>query len=493
MDQSSAWEKLYRGPSSPLSPDASLLAFLAEHYWGKEDVKFLDLGCGISNNTLFLASKGFNVVAVDYSMAACQRLAYNLVGQCKDLVRIQHADVTKIRFEPSSFDCVLAINLFDYLESDEAYSLALTIRDWLKPDGRLFAKMLAQDPPEQIRHQDVKWWIYSPKEMSQLFVGYDAHHRPETQYLEGLAVNNWIISATKDEIVIGDELKATRIYYQAEKTQMWRRLATDRKHKLPDVAQLEIPHLVQFEPHKGRCAIVGGAPTIKDHIEELKTFTGDDIIISLNGAHDFLIKNGVIPNIHVLFEIDLEKAEDSCGGPPHKDVRYYICSLCNQSIFDQLKDYKKVLWHCFDEDLEYQESITKLFPGEPVIRSSHVTFFRALSIALTLGFQQFDIFSCDCSFEGENTHYDGYHSDGKEMKLTVAVGMVDKYRLFKTTPSLSHIANEFIRFCDAYQPALDLKVHGDGLLRHLHQSKYPDSYDMKLDRNMEATQFLVNS
>src|SRR5882672_1286279 len=493
MDQSLAWENIYKGPSSPMDPSGAFLAFLAKHYWGEESLEFLDLGCGISNNALFLASKGYKVTAVDYSMSACQKLYYNLIGNHKELIRVMHADATKLKFEPASFDCILAVNLFDYLDLDEACSITRVARDWLKPNGRLFARMLAQDLPEQVRHRGVEWKVYSPQEMSQLFIGYDAHHRPETQYLEGLAVNNWIISATKDEIILGDELKATRIYYQADKTETWNRLATERRSKLEDIAKLDVPHLVQFPPHLGRCAIVGAAPSIKDHIEELKTFTDDDIIISLNGAHDFLIKHGIIPNIHILFEIDLQKAEDSCGGPPHKDVYYYICSICDQAIFKQLEGYKKVLWHCFDEDPRYQASVTKLFPNEPIIGGSHVTFFRALNIALTLGFGKFEVFSCDCSFEGENTHYDGYHTDGKEMKLKVAVGAVNKHRMFQTTPSLSHIANEFIRFCDAYQPELDLKVHGDGLLRHLHQSKYPDSYDMKLERNMEATQFLVQN
>src|SRR5260370_27742443 len=118
-------------------------------------------------------------------------------------------------------------------------------RDWLKPNGRLFARMLAQDLPEQVRPRGIEWKLYSPQEMSQLFIGYDAYHRPETSYLEGLAVNNWIISATKDEIQLGDELKVTRIYYQADKTETWNRLLTDRRSKLDKVATLSITRLLQ--------------------------------------------------------------------------------------------------------------------------------------------------------------------------------------------------------------------------------------------------------
>src|SRR5258708_4885681 len=105
MDQSSAWENIYKGPSSPMDPSAAFLAFMAEHYWGQENLEFLDLGCGGSSNSLFLASKGYKVTAVDYSLTACQKLWYNLIGQYKELIRVKVDDVTKLKLEPASFDC----------------------------------------------------------------------------------------------------------------------------------------------------------------------------------------------------------------------------------------------------------------------------------------------------------------------------------------------------------------------------------------------------
>ncbi len=278
---------------------------------------------------------------------------------------------------------------------------------------------------------------------------------------------------------MNDQVVLKNIYYDADKTEAWRDLIKGRQSRLEYAAKQQIIHLTELVPHNGRCAIVGAAPSIKDHIEELKTFTNEDMIVSLNGAHNFLIENGITPRIHILFEIDLERVEQSTGGPPHKDVYYYICSHCNQSIFEQLRGCHRVLWHCFDEPPEYQGLIAKLFPKEFMVGGGFVTFFRAVNIAATLGFRNFDLFGCDCSFEGESTHFEGYQSKNAEIKMRVAAGTKDSYRMFNTTPSLSFLASEIIRFCDTQQRGISLKVHGDSLLRHLHQMEYPRLYEQK--------------
>jgi hypothetical protein len=158
-----------------------------------------------------------------------------------------------------------------------------------------------------------------------------------------------------------------------------------------------------------------------------------------------------------------------------------VCSHCNQSVFRQLENYHRVLWHCFDEPPEYQALIAKLFPGEFMVGGGFVTFFRAINIASILGYRNFHLYGCDCSFDGNNTHLDGYHNMNKEVRLIVAAGTVDNHRVFHTTPSLSFLASEVIRFCDTNQRGLHLKVHGDGLLRHLHQMEYPEVYSEKED------------
>jgi len=277
-------------------------------------------------------------------------------------------------------------------------------------------------------------------------------------------------------LVADGTLELKSIYYDADKTEQWRELIKNRQQYLEYAATLEIPHLVELMPHNGKCAIVGAAPSIKNHLDEIKKFQGIDLIISLNGAHKFLIENNIVPKIHVLFEVDLENVETSTGNPPHEDVYYYICSHCQESLFKQLEGYHRVLWHCFDEPPEYQALIAKLFPDEFMIGGGFVTFFRALNIASILGYRHFELFGCDCSFEGEDTHYVGYQTKNSEVKMTVAAGTKDNYRVFTTTPSLSYLASEIIRFCDTNQRGIEIVVRGDGLLKYLHKTEYSDLY-----------------
>jgi len=280
-------------------------------------------------------------------------------------------------------------------------------------------------------------------------------------------------------LVADGSLELKTIYYDADKTEQWRELVKNRQNCLEYAAKFKIPHLVQLEPHDGKCAIVGAAPSIKNHLDEVKEFKDIDLTISLNGAHNWLVEHGITPRIHILFEVDLEKVEESTGGPPHRDVYYYVCSHCQPSIFKQLKGYHRVLWHCFDEPPDYQALVARLFPGEFMIGGGFVTFFRAINIATILGYRKFDIYGCDCSYEGETVHYEGYHNSSREPKMIVAAGTKEQYRVYNTTPSLSFLASEFIRFCDTNNRGLDIRVHGDGLMRHLHQTEYPEQYHLK--------------
>jgi uncharacterized Rossmann fold enzyme len=80
---------------------------------------------------------------------------------------------------------------------------------------------------------------------------------------------------------------------------------------LRQAATLAIPHLRLLPSHPGTAAVVGAAPTVgafKGQLEKIKA--GEfNVVASVNGAHNWLIEQGIIPNIHVVFESDLEDVE----------------------------------------------------------------------------------------------------------------------------------------------------------------------------------------
>jgi hypothetical protein len=160
-------------------------------------------------------------------------------------------------------------------------------------------------------------------------------------------------------------------------------LIVNRIERMEYAAKQNARRLPHIEAHNGRCIIVGAAPSIKDCLDEVRELMKDrlTILMSVNGAHKYLIDHGIIPNMHVLFEIDMKRFEEYTGGKPHKDVYYYMCSHLAQSMFDELKDHHKVIWHYYDEDPEYQRNLMRIFPGEFMIQGGYMTFFRTLTVA----------------------------------------------------------------------------------------------------------------
>ncbi len=252
--------------------------------------------------------------------------------------------------------------------------------------------------------------------------------------------------------------------------------------RLKRASKLEIPHLPEFKPHEGVCAIVGGGPSVKAHLNQIESIKAGplNLVMPINGAHAWLLEHNVTPTIQVVFESDLKDVKMALGGPPYKGVTYYICSHCNPFIFRQLGNFRQVLWHAFCPPQGYQRAIAKYFPNEFMVAGGYSTFFRVLNIAIILGYREFDLFGCDSSFEA-SSHVDGYARANIEPKVKVwGLDPNDgSVKPFTTQGGLAFQATEFVKFCTANQAGLRLRVHGDGLLHYLHQARYPEQYQQE--------------
>ena len=252
--------------------------------------------------------------------------------------------------------------------------------------------------------------------------------------------------------------------------------------RIEAASKLDIPHLFEVPAHKGRAVIVGAGPSTALHLDTLQgCLSPHTCLFSLNGAHQWLVETDLIPNIHVLFEHDVDDTVTSLGGPPNLETTYYLASHSDERVFAQLKGHKRVLWHANIPIDGYHEAIAKYFPGEFMISGGYATFFRTLGIAMVLGFRNFDIFGVDSSFE-KDSHLDGYKTSNIEKCINVwGVDPRDKTtRKFNTHGGLAFQADEFMKFCSSYHQDIRLRVHGDSLLRYLHESRYSDEYKQLL-------------
>lgn len=269
------------------------------------------------------------------------------------------------------------------------------------------------------------------------------------------------------------------VEFKIEKVVAWEEWRHECLPRLRYAKELKIPHLPQLLPHNGKCAIVGAGPSVTKFVDQIREIGRGplNILMSVNGAHEWLRKQGIVPNIHVIFENDLEEAKTALGGEPVKGTTYYIASHCARPVFTQLKNYKRVLYHAFLSPQEYQRAIARYFPGEFMVAGGYATMFRSLTIAIILGYRDFDLFGIDSSFE-ESSHLDGYAIANREPKVTIWGADPEHKNLkkFTTQGGLAYQANEFIEYCKANQANLRLRVHGDGLLRYVHESRYPEQY-----------------
>ena len=236
-------------------------------------------------------------------------------------------------------------------------------------------------------------------------------------------------------------------------------------------------------PRMGRAIIVGGAPSIADELETIRALATDpdNAVFAVNWSHTWLINNGVIPKGCVLFEIDTEP--ESVLKAAHKDVTYYICSHCSNKTFDDLANFKRILWHSPPNSPGEKEVAEELFKDATEIGGGVGTFTRTLSIVLALGFRSIELFGCDSSFpdDSESTHVKGYETanrvDTDAFYVYAKQKSTEKIRRFKTVGYLALQVEEFKEYCRVNHHMFALRVHGDSLLRYAHSMQYPNQYE----------------
>jgi hypothetical protein len=194
-------------------------------------------------------------------------------------------------------------------------------------------------------------------------------------------------------------------------------------------------------------------------------------LISVSGAHDFLRKHNVTPDMHV-----------ECDPRPHKTrtmrklsrkTKYVMASCCHPDVIDALAGYDLTLWHLYNgpESLEIRdiksEEAAAMIPGGGSVG------LRTITLLYFLGYRNFIIHGMDCSFDGDE-HHAGPHA-GKAPKVidvNPACKIGDKHvksdRWFKTSPVFVSYANHILKDLRIGRyPACNFYWYGDGLFQEM--------------------------
>lgn len=217
------------------------------------------------------------------------------------------------------------------------------------------------------------------------------------------------------------------------------------------------------EPHDGVMAIVGNGPSLTETFEELRD--KDWFILSVNGAHDFLIERGIEPDGWAFIEVD-RWGEPLCV-LPSRQCTYYIASQCHPEIFESLSDRNIVLWHLWQDIGEAE--LLKQYESLPLlIGGGTAPTLRAINLGMVLGYRKFEMFGVDGSYlENSHASVTGQRFDWKDHS---DLDVICAGRRFLTKGYLAHQARDFDLFYRRHGHLFDMNFHGDGLIPHIHRT-----------------------
>ena len=105
--------------------------------------RVLEVAAGTGLVTTTLAACAQDVVATDYSVPMLARLKERIRDEGLQNVRCEHADIYALRFDPETFDAVVATNVLHIVPDTQAALVAL--RRVLRPGGRMVVPAYCHD------------------------------------------------------------------------------------------------------------------------------------------------------------------------------------------------------------------------------------------------------------------------------------------------------------------------------------------------------------
>lgn len=234
-----------------------------------------------------------------------------------------------------------------------------------------------------------------------------------------------------------------------------------------------IPGFQEVKGHENPIALVGGGPSIKKELENIKKFQAKGYpIIACGSSHDWLIENGVIPTYCAV--CDPDPVSIHYLKLKNKRVKYLIAYSCDEKILDYLSDQEVYLWHCHSDDA-YKALEEELKDNYVAICGGCTVSLRAISMAIMFGYTNHHYWGMDsCLGEDEAHHAYEFATDEEKWQID----KVYKLKIGKDTPRSKIYsclgyqlaqAYHFHQYYTNYNKVFTPTFHGEGLLTDLMQ------------------------
>lgn len=185
-----ASELIWGAPPNPV---------IVEHVASLPHGRALDLGCGEGRHSLWLATRGWEVVGIDFSEVAldkARRIAAQAPSRSRDRLRYVRADVTADSFE-GEYDLILSA--FLHFPPPQRKALLDRAINSLKPEGILiFLGHDAINPEKGVGGPQDKEILYTPTDLVEEIDGRLEIGIAERRYREtdaGTAVDALVVAS----------------------------------------------------------------------------------------------------------------------------------------------------------------------------------------------------------------------------------------------------------------------------------------------------------
>lgn len=130
----------------------------------------LDLGCGLGNLSLEAARRGHEVVAVDGSATAVERIR-SCAARERVPVRAEQADLGSWRVD-RCYDTIVAIGLLMFFRRERGLELLRDLKEHVLPGGRVILNVLIEGTTFMSMFEPGNYYLFGPHELEEFFAGW---------------------------------------------------------------------------------------------------------------------------------------------------------------------------------------------------------------------------------------------------------------------------------------------------------------------------------
>lgn len=216
----------------------------------------------------------------------------------------------------------------------------------------------------------------------------------------------------------------------------------------------------ELPPHDTPICIVGGGPTLKETLPELKKLSKTCVVAATNKTPEFLKENGVRCDYHLF--ADPQDCRQFIDRAVPKT--YFVSSQCDPRLFEALKDEDVILFHIICN--AWEKDIIKIVEqaGRPakLLAGGETGVHRLLEVAYHLGFRKYHLFGFDASGSGHAYEHVDRQKDHDDIHIEVCG------KPFYVKPQHYRQAGQYeFQHKTLVDRGCEITAHGDSLIPHI--------------------------